>query len=251
MKRTLLLGSAWTASAAAAVGLGFLAISLVDASASTPAQDLESSVTALEAGDDSSSTASPSTGSPATGSPAPVAAGQQVTEGGTVYGSCEGAVPVLASAPAAGWRLDDSSDAGEAEFENGSSSIEVRVTCVDGVAQFSVEGPRADDSGGGSGSNSGRGSGNSGGPDDSVSSDHSGSSDDSGSSGSSGSSGDDDSTAPAPATTSSPSVDDSDGRDGGGHGSDDAVTSSPSASSSAEPGDDSDGRHGGGHGSDD
>ena len=232
MKRTLLLGSAWTASAAAAVGLGFLAISLVDASASTPAQDLESSVTTLEAGDDSSSTASPATGSPTTDEPAPVAAGQQVTAGGTVYGSCDGAVPVLASAPAAGWWLDDSSDAGEVEFENGTQKIEVRVTCVDGVAHFSVEGPRADDSGGGSGSNSGRGSGSS-----------------------SGSSGDGRSTAPAPAATTAAPVDDSDGRVGGGHGSDDGVTSAPSASGSAESGDDSgddsDGRHGGGHGSDD
>src|SRR3954447_10889591 len=34
MKRTLTLGAVWTASAAAAVGLGFLAVSLVDASAS-------------------------------------------------------------------------------------------------------------------------------------------------------------------------------------------------------------------------
>ena len=137
MKRTLLLGSAWTASAAAAVGLGFLAISLVDASASDSGQVLPAAAT-TSAADDSSAPAAP----------AP-AAGQQVTDGGTVYGSCDGGLPVVASAPAAGWWLDDSSDAGQVEFQNGTPKVEVRVTCVDGVAQFSVEGPRADDSGGG------------------------------------------------------------------------------------------------------
>ena len=174
MKRTLLLGSAWTASAAAAVGLGFLAVSLVDASASTAVPTL--GVTAS-----------------ATGAPdSPTPSGQQVTEGGTVYASCTAGVPVLASAPAAGWWLDDSQDVGKAEFENGTSEIEVRATCVDGVVQFVVEGPQPDDSGGGRATTPAPGS------------------------------------APAASTVSSPADDsthpggdDSDGRSGGGHGSDD------------------------------
>jgi hypothetical protein len=177
MKRTLLLGTAWTASAAAAVGLGFLAISLVDASASSGTQTVASSVT----GTDSSEGAAPAP-SERTNSPAAVAEGQQVTDGGTVYGSCADGVPVLASAPVAGWWVDDSSDAGQVEFQNGTLKIEVHIACVDGAAQFSVEGPRADDSGG-----------------------H----------------GSDDGATPAPAATTHASGDDSDGRSGGGHGSDD------------------------------
>jgi hypothetical protein len=220
MKRTLLYGSAWAASAAAAVGLGFLAVSLVDASAATPLPALDSSVTTLSAGGPSPAPPTSSLPSPATDSPAPVAAGQQVTAGGTVYGSCADGVPVLASAPAAGWSLDDSNDAGRVEFGNGAQKIEVRVSCVGGVAQFSVEGPRAEDSGGGSGS--GARSGN---PVDHSSS-----------------------TAPVPAAGTASSVDDSAGRTGGGHGADDGIGSAPSAPA-PEPGDDS-GGHGGGHGSD-
>jgi hypothetical protein len=143
MKRTLLLGSAWTASAAAAVGLGFLAISLVDASASPGGQPVPASSTST----DSSEGAAPAP-SERTGSPAPAADGQHVTDGGTVYASCTDGAPVLASAPAAGWRLDDSNDAGKVEFENGALEIEVRVTCVDGVPQFSVEGPGSNDGSG-------------------------------------------------------------------------------------------------------
>jgi hypothetical protein len=148
MKRTLLLGSAWTASAAAAVGLGFLAISFVDASASPGTATVAA---ATSAPDDSGAPSAASSTAPATDSTVPVAAGQQVTEGGTVYGSCTGGDPVLASAPAAGWWLDDSSNAGTIEFRDGTQRIEVRITCVDGSARFSVEGPRADDSHGGGG----------------------------------------------------------------------------------------------------
>ena len=182
MKRTLLLGSAWTASAAAAVGLGFLAVSLVDASASDTGPVTPAAAT------------SDATAATSTTGPAPVTAGQQVTDGGTVYGSCDdGGVPLVASAPAAGWWLDDSSDAGEVEFQNGATRVEVRVTCVDGVPRFAVEGPRADDRGG----------------DDGPSSVPSASTSSSSSSSSS-------SSAPAGSTG-----DDSDGRVGGGHGSDD------------------------------
>src|SRR3954466_9325828 len=184
MKRILLLGSAWTASAAAAVGLGFLAISLVDASASPGGQPVVAALTSGSDDSPSTSAVTATSGAEATSSPAPVPSGQQATEGGTVYGSCDGGVPVVASAPAAGWWLDDSSDPAKIEFQNGTQQIEVRVTCVDGVAQFSVEGPRTDDNGG-----------------------H----------------GSDDGTTSAPAATTSSTGDDSDGRVGGGHGQDDGV----------------------------
>jgi hypothetical protein len=190
MKRTLLLGTAWTASAAAAVGLGFLAVSLVDASASpgsqtvaatsTPSGTPDASPSAASASDSTSSSgssSSPATPTP-TGLPPAVTDGQHVTDGGSVYASCTDGVPVLASAPSPGWWLDDSNDLGKVEFENGTLEIEVRVACVAGTPQFSVEGPQADGSSGRS------------------------------------------SSTPSPASASR-SGDDSDGRSGGGHGSDD------------------------------
>jgi hypothetical protein len=204
MTRTLLLGSAWTASAAAAVGLGFLAVSLVDASASSGGQPAAAALT-------TSPGASPvvsEVSAPAT--PAP--AGQQTTAGGTVYGSCDGDVPVVASAPAAGWWLDDSSDPATIEFKNATQHIDVRVTCVGGVAQFSVEGPRSEDSGHGA---------------------------------------DDATTAPAATTYSSGDDSDGRVGGGHGSDDATTAPAATSAASGAEPGDDSSGRHGGGHGSDD
>jgi hypothetical protein len=224
MKRTLLLGSAWTASAAAAVGLGFLAISLVDASASPGGQTLAASVTTESSG-----------GSPSSSSPtdSPVAtAGQQVTEGGTVYGSCDGGVPVLASAPAAGWWLDDSSSVGQVEFQNDTLKIEVHVTCVGGVAQFSVEGPRGDDSHGNDATTSAP-----------AATSHSSGDDSDGRVG--GGHGSDDAATSAPAATTHSSGDDSGNGSGSGSGS---GSGDDSGSGSA---DDSSGRVGGGHGSDD
>ena len=126
MQRTLVLGAAWLGSAAAAVGLGFLAVSLVGASAS-PA---------------------PVSTAPTTSSAAPTTAGvspadEMATAGGTVYASCAGGTPDLASAPAAGWSVDDSSDPGKVEFRSGTQQVEVRVTCVAGAPQFAVEGGTA------------------------------------------------------------------------------------------------------------
>jgi hypothetical protein len=188
MKRTVALGTVWTASAAAAVGLGFLAVSLVDASASpgtTPvalttsaAPSASAPSTSSDDGSSSSSSSSSSTAPPPAASP-----GEQATVGGTVYAACDTGAPVLASAPAPGWWLDDSNDPGEVEFKNGTLKVEVKISCAGGAPQFVVEGPREDNSGSGSGG---------------------GSSDDSSGSGS-GSGGDD-----------------SEGRSGGGHGSDDA-----------------------------
>jgi hypothetical protein len=190
MQRTLALGALWTASAGAAVGLGFLAVSLVDASASpgtTPA---------------GASTSPDITSAAITPFPTPTTAtGQFATVAGTAYANCTGGTPVVAGAAAAGWWVDDSNDAGEVEFENGTQKLEVHVVCVDGAPQFSVEGPRpartpsppatsstaettrgGDDDGGDD--NSGPGSDDSGGEDNSGSgSDDSGGDDDSGSRG--------------------------------------------------------------------
>jgi hypothetical protein len=240
MKRTLLLGSAWTASAAAAVGLGFLAISLVGASASPGGQALAASSSPESSGGATTTAAAP------TDPAAPVATGQHATEGGTVYGSCADGVPVLASAPAVGWWLDDSSAPGQVEFTNGASRIEVHVICVDGAAQFSVEGPRADDSGGHGSDDAGNpapaGTTHSSGDDSRT---RASGDDSSGRSGGGHGSDDGVTVVPAPpAATVAPTPDDSAGRVGGGHGSDDGA-------GSADSGDDSHGRDGGGHGSDD
>jgi hypothetical protein len=137
MRRPLLLGAAWLASAGAAVGLGFLAVSLVGAGASpatTPA-----AVT-------TDSTATPTDGTAAPTSPLPT--GEFATAGGTVYANCSDGTPVLAGVPAAGWWVDDSDDSAKVEFKNGSQKVEVHVTCSGGSPQFFQEGPRADDSGG-------------------------------------------------------------------------------------------------------
>ena len=130
MQRTLVLGAVWTASAAAAVGLGFLAVSLVGASASPGPQPVASATT--------------STGAAPT-SAVPVSSGQMDTVGGTAYADCSSGVPSLAWAPASGWWIDDSASADKVEFTNGTQQVEIRMACVDGAPQFSVEGPHAED----------------------------------------------------------------------------------------------------------
>jgi hypothetical protein len=208
MKRTLMFGSLWTASAAAAVGLGFLAVSLVDASATPGTVPTAATAAAQRVTDDSSAQTSPAA---APTGPA-AASGEQLTAGGTVYASCADGQPVLASAPAPGWWVDDSSRPGQVEFKDGGQSIEVHVGCATGAPRFSVEGPRADDGGRDSGS----------------------------------------SAAPSAGGSARPTVDDSTGRVGGGHGADDGPSAAPSAGGSARPTvDDSSGRVGGGHGADD
>jgi hypothetical protein len=141
VKRTFVLAAAWTASAATAVGLGFLAVSLVDASVSPGGTRVAASTT--------SATYTAPAASPTSGA----ASGEHVTVGGTVFASCLGGAPSLAAAPSPGWRVDDSDDPGHVQFENGTQKVEVHTVCVGDVPQFSDEGPRADDSGhdGGSG----------------------------------------------------------------------------------------------------
>jgi hypothetical protein len=128
VKRAAALGALWTASAAAAVGLGFLAVSLVGASASPTA---------------------PRTGLASTPTPAgPNPSGEQTTVGGTVYATCASGAPHLASAPAPGWQVDGSAHAGTVEFRDATRKVEVHVTCAGGTPSFTVEGPRS--AGGGS-----------------------------------------------------------------------------------------------------
>lgn len=193
MKRTIALGAAWTASAAAAVGLGFLAVSLVDASASPGTSEVAATT--------SSPTGAPS---PTAAPESPSATGEYATAGGTVVADCSSGSPVLAGVPAAGWVVDDSNDPGEMEFTAGDRDVEVHVTCVDGVPVFRLD----DSSSAGSTATSGHDAG-----DDSSGRDGGGHGTDDGAGDDSGGS-DDDPGDDGPG-------DDSSGRDGGGHGSDD------------------------------
>jgi hypothetical protein len=183
MKRTVAFGALWTASAAAAVGLGFLAVSFVDADRAPLAQP------AAATGPAASTPSVPSAADPTTTVPQPEppvaapASGEYATVGGTIYASCDGGVLQLAAAPAVGWWLDDQDAGGEVEFESPTQKVEVHVACTDGTPSFFDEGVRGD-----------RNS-----PEDSSSPS---------------------SSAPGPASAGA-GVDDSTGRVGGGHGSDD------------------------------
>ncbi|MCF6505840.1 hypothetical protein E9549_00205 [Blastococcus sp. MG754426] len=137
MRRPVLLGAAWTASAAAAIGLGFLAVSLVDASASPGTSPVAATT--------SSSTAPERTGSAPDGSPpeplaSPASAtGEYATSGGTVFADCSSGTPVLAGVPAPGWWVDPSDDVGKMEFENDDDDIDVHVACIDGAPRFALD----------------------------------------------------------------------------------------------------------------
>jgi hypothetical protein len=206
MNRSVALGAAWSASAIAAVGLGFLAVSLVDASASPGASPVAAT-----------STATTTPGAPSTAS-VPLVTGEYATVAGTVYADCSSGSPVLAGAPAAGWWSDDSNNPGEFEFKSAAQKLEVHVSCVNGSPQFSDEGLRADDSGGRGGddgthssSSSSSAAGSSAdAPDDSDGRSGGGHGSDDGPGDDSSGHGSDDS-----------GGDDSSGRGGGGHGSDD------------------------------
>jgi hypothetical protein len=133
MKRPLLLLAGWLGAAAAAVGIGFLAVSLVDASASPPTQPA--------AGTTATSTEQATT-------PAASPSGEQATAGGTVFASCVDGAVRLAGAPAAGWEVEQYAD--HVEFRGGGQKVEVSAVCTSGAPVFAVEGPRA--SGGDDGS---------------------------------------------------------------------------------------------------
>lgn len=153
MRRPFLLGAAWVAAAAAAVGLGFLAVSFVSAS---PTASLVAATAPLAT--------SSGPGSPVTSSASPAATtARQVTPGGTVVAHCTGGRAELAAAPAVGWRTDDSTGSGAVEFTDGSHKVEVRATCRAGIPSFVVErsasfSPMTDDKGGRRGGGGGHGS---------------------------------------------------------------------------------------------
>jgi len=136
LRRPLLLGVAWVVSAAAAVGLGFLAVSLLGASASTIATPQVAAATS------SGAEATPTRIVPTVTS----ATGEFATVAGTVYATCGTGLPTLAGVPIAGWSIDDSNEPGKVEFENGTQQVEVRVACVDGTPKFASEGVSAEDS---------------------------------------------------------------------------------------------------------
>jgi len=171
MNRAVPLTALWTASAAAAVSLGFLAVSLVDASGAPPTTPLAATTTASAP----SSTPQESVTRSVTA--------DFPTVGGTAYADCTTGLPKMAGAPLAGWWIDDSSEPGSIEFQNGSHQVEVRASCIDGAPQFASEGAQGKESG----------------------------------SSSPGSLSPESSSAPA----SSSASDDPGGRGGGGHGSDD------------------------------
>src|SRR4051794_16957573 len=127
MKRTIALAAAWTASAAAAVGLGFLAVSLVDASASPAARPVAATATAA------TGSASPTAPS------APATTAEYATEAGTVFADCTSGTPVLAGVPVAGWSVDDAAEVGTMEFKAGTQRVEVRVSCAGGAPVFSLD----------------------------------------------------------------------------------------------------------------
>ena len=138
LRRPLVLGVAWAASAAAAVGLGFLAVSLLDASASSGAPQAAaatSSAPEVQAGPTATRFVPKSFS----------ATGEFATAGGRVYATCGTGLPVLAGVPVAGWWIDDSGEQGKVEFQNGTQRIEVRVACVDGSPRFATEGLETED----------------------------------------------------------------------------------------------------------
>lgn len=222
MRTTPLLATAWAGAATAAVGLGFFAVGLLDADP-VPA----SAATTLTTSSAAPSTSSTPSASSAPGtSPAAALTGQQVTDGGTVYGSCIAGALQLASAPAAGWEVDDSSTPTAVELKGGDRRIHVTATCGPDGPVFSVA---------------------EGGDDDGT--------DDRG--------GDDDrpagTTAPSSTSASSSSAASPSADDHGGHGSDDTGSDDSSGRGSGGHGSDDSGSddsgsddHGsGGHGSDD
>ncbi|SHN81304.1 hypothetical protein SAMN05660350_03054 [Geodermatophilus obscurus] len=139
MTRTVALAALWTASAASVVGLGFLAVSLVDAETSPGTRPIAATESVSTADD---------AGLPVPASQPPTAAppsGEYATVGGTVFASCDGGILQVAAAPATGWWVDDQDQHGEVELESATREIEVHVACADGVPLFRDEGVRADD----------------------------------------------------------------------------------------------------------
>ncbi len=136
----MLLSTAWVGSALGAVGLGFVALSLLDGGA-TPVVEQSASTEAMETGAGAtSSSAAATTTAPA--APAPGAGtltGEQSTPAGTVFGSCTGGQLTLGSAPAVGWQVDDSPDPGSVELRAGERRVEVHAVCGPAGPTFVVQ----------------------------------------------------------------------------------------------------------------
>jgi hypothetical protein len=140
MTRTVALAALWTASAASAVGLGFLAVSLVDAEASPGTRPIAAPESVSAAPSTSDDAGAPTPQPPAAAPPS----GEYATVGGTVFASCDGGILQVAAAPATGWWVDDQDQHGEVEFESATEKMELHVACADGVPSFRDEGLRAD-----------------------------------------------------------------------------------------------------------
>ena len=134
MRTTPLLATAWAGAATVAVGLGFFAVGLLDADPIPAAA--ASTVTGTPE-------VTPTAGAPS--STSTTLTGQQVTDGGTVYGSCTDGVAQLGSAPAAGWTVDDSSTVTAVELESGDRRIHVTATCGPAGPVFVVSSDGDDD----------------------------------------------------------------------------------------------------------
>lgn len=144
MKRAVASGALWTASAAAAVGLGFLAVSLVDTDTSPVTRPIAAteSVAAAPSASSSSGSGSDDVAAP-TPTSRPSASGEYASVGGTVFASCDGGLLQVGTAPADGWWVDDQDQHGEVQFESPTREVEVHVACGDGVPAFRDEGVRA------------------------------------------------------------------------------------------------------------
>jgi hypothetical protein len=143
MKRAVASSTLWTVSAAAAVGLGFLAVSLVDADASPVPQPIAATEPVTAAPSPSSSDSGVVAAPTPTSLPPAAAPGEYTTVGGTVFASCDGGLLQVAAAPAAGWWVDDQDQHGEVEFEGTAGEVEVHVACADGAPAFRDEGVRS------------------------------------------------------------------------------------------------------------
>jgi hypothetical protein len=146
----------WLAAAAAATAVGMTAVSAIGTDifggGNNPlsASEVDDQLRSQTASPTSPPTTTSPTTSPATTStttPAPPPGGRRVTTptaGGTVISRCEpGGVRVLQATPAQGFQVDPDDDGVDdhpsVKFQSGDREIEVRLRCVNGVPQATVE----------------------------------------------------------------------------------------------------------------
>jgi hypothetical protein len=146
--RPLLAGLlAWVVGATAAIVVGLLALSLIDADltgSGDPPIAADPFVDTVATGPPSSTTSGPTSG------PAPGASGGPATQrrlnsaGGYVLAQCQGANAYLVFwSPAPGYRVRDVDrgprDDARVRFESGEREVEMRITCAGGVPGAAVE----------------------------------------------------------------------------------------------------------------